>query len=120
MTSTQNTTEKKIPVMPMIDKQNEAEQNTTEKRIPFISMALSSKKDELVPTFKNTKKLGFTRYEEVEVYGKKMYKAYFENKYCFFMSGNTKFDTGASYIHIYTATVTVGEDGKAEYSYLAN
>lgn len=92
-------------------------QNTTEKKIPFISMALSSKKEELVPSFKNVKMLDFTRYEETELYGKKMYKAYFEDKYCFFMAGNTKFEMLDSSIHVYIASVTVDENGKAEYSY---
>lgn len=95
-------------------------QNTTEKKIPFISMALSSKKDELVPSFKNVKKLNFTHYEETELYGKKMYKAYFEDKYCFFMSDNTKFEMLDSSVHVYTASVTVDESGKAEYSYSVN
>lgn len=96
-------------------------QNTTEKKIPFISMALSSKKEELVPSFKNVKMLEFTRYEEAEVYGKKMYKAFNDEKYCFFMSGNTKFELCEDTdVHVYTATVTVDESGKAEYSYSAN
>lgn len=95
-------------------------QNTTEKKIPFISMALSSKKEELVPSFKNVKMLDFTRYEETELYGKKMYKAYFEDKYCFFMSGNTKFGELDEGTHTYIAEVVVDENGKAEYSYSIN
>lgn len=95
-------------------------QNTTEKKIPFISLALSSKKEELVPSFKNVKTLDFTRYEETELYGKKMYKAYFEDKYCFFMSGNTKFEKLDEGTHTYIAAVSVDENGKAEYSYSIN
>lgn len=92
-------------------------QNTTEKKIPFISMALSSKKEELQPSFNNYKAIAFTRYEEAEVYGKKMYKAFYEDKYCFFMSNKTKFTESEKTVYTYIAQVHVNAEGVAEYSY---
>lgn len=93
-------------------------QNTTEKKIPFVSMALSNKKEDLQPSYSNYKALAFTRCEEVEVYGKKMYKAFFEDKYCFFMSGKTTFTKCVQNVYTYIAKVDVDADGVAEYEYL--